>query len=456
MAFGMPEARFVGIDISARQIEIAKERARALELQNTTLLPIGIEEAGALEGPFDYIICHGVYSWVPDHVRTAILDLCRKKLAPQGLAFISYNALPGWYFRKAVRDMMVYHGRYFPDRDERTTQARALVDFVADATEQLSADTPSVQLHHHAVSAVRNLIESFPDYYVVHEFMESDNEAFYLHQFAERVGEHGLQYVGDADFASMVSYNLPAEIAQTLERISVTNIAMEQYRDFVMNRAFRHSIVCHSDVQLERTVDPSVAFDLWYGMADRVRAGSDDLTSLHGADGRTVTITAEPALRVLRFLSERYPQATHFNQLFDEAGGESDRESFGQLLLTLLAQHVVEVTTVPFDLGNRKPSKPIAWPPAVLFSAEATSVPTRTHQSLNVNRAGRTLMPLLDGSRDDAAVMRDAFPMLATDEFVFEVDDGTLLAGEELSPQLGEELTRNLLAALRLHGVVEG
>src|SRR5690606_26315580 len=114
--------------------------------------------------------------------------------------------------------------------------------------------------------------------------------------------------------------------------ISVTNIAMEQYRDFVMNRAFRHSIVCHSDVQLERTVDPSVAFDLWYGMADRVRAGSDDLTSLHGADGRTVTITAEPALRVLRFLSERYPQATHFNQLFDEAGGESDRESFGQLL----------------------------------------------------------------------------------------------------------------------------
>lgn len=455
MAFGMPAATFVGIDNSSRQIEIAKSRAQALGLHNTTLLPIGIEEAGALEGPFDYIICHGVYSWVPDHVRTATLELVQKKLSPHGLALISYNSLPGWNLRKSVRDMMVYHGRYFPDAAERATQARALVDFVAEATGALSTDTPGVSLHHHAVSAVRELIEGFPDYYVVHEFMESDNEAFYLHQFAERVEAHGLQYLGDSDFATMVSYNLPPEIAQTLERISVTNIAMEQYRDFLVNRSFRHSLVCHADVRLQRSLEPSVTFDLWFSLADRSRARKDDLTTMRGADGRVVSITAEPALNVLRLLSGQYPRGAHFNQLFEGAAGEATPEAFGQLLLTLLAQQVIEVTIAPFDLVEAPPGKPLAWLPASVFGRDTSAVPTRTHQSLSVNKAGRLILRLLDGSRDEEQLVRDAYPLLATDDFVFEADDGTLLPGEDLPRQLAEELTRNLVASLRLHAVVE-
>ena len=62
-------------------------------------------------GEFDYIIAHGVYSWVPDPVRRHLLRLCRSLLAPHGVAYVSYNTLPGWRMRGMLRDLLRYAAR---------------------------------------------------------------------------------------------------------------------------------------------------------------------------------------------------------------------------------------------------------------------------------------------------------------------------------------------------------
>ena len=113
MAIELPNARFVGIDLSERQIEQGRQSVAALGLANIDLRRVNIANVDASWGTFDYILCHGIYSWVPAPIREKLLAICRENLAPTGIAFVSYNTLPGWHMRGMIRDMMVYHSSQF-------------------------------------------------------------------------------------------------------------------------------------------------------------------------------------------------------------------------------------------------------------------------------------------------------------------------------------------------------
>src|SRR5688572_33293332 len=105
MALAMPGATFTGFDLSAVQIERAREAISALGLRNITVAQRNILDVGKDADGFDYIICHGVYSWVPENVQQRILAICRESLSKNGVALISYNTYPGWHLRESVREM---------------------------------------------------------------------------------------------------------------------------------------------------------------------------------------------------------------------------------------------------------------------------------------------------------------------------------------------------------------
>jgi len=111
MAEELPDSNFTGIDLSANQIAEARGIAIELGLDNLDLIHDDIRAIDETWGEFDYIICHGVYSWVSADVRQKILRTCNRNLAPQGIAMISYNTNPGWHFHRMIRDMMLYHIR---------------------------------------------------------------------------------------------------------------------------------------------------------------------------------------------------------------------------------------------------------------------------------------------------------------------------------------------------------
>jgi SAM-dependent methyltransferase len=91
MADALPEAQFVGIDLSARQIEDGRALAQEAGLENIELRHASILDVDASWGSFDYVICHGVYSWVPPDVQRHILAIGRDCLSEGGVAYISYN-----------------------------------------------------------------------------------------------------------------------------------------------------------------------------------------------------------------------------------------------------------------------------------------------------------------------------------------------------------------------------
>ena len=107
LAARYPDATFLGIDFSTVQVSAARRQIAALGLTNIRIEQGDITNFLAAE-KFDYIICHGVYSWVPEATRAAISRLCRDGLTDHGVAYISYNAYPGWRLRQVVREAMLF------------------------------------------------------------------------------------------------------------------------------------------------------------------------------------------------------------------------------------------------------------------------------------------------------------------------------------------------------------
>lgn len=237
LAERLPGAAVIGIDGSARQIEMGRAAAAAVGLPNLTLLHRDILSLGPDLGTFDYIITHGVYSWVPPAVQEKILGACRELLAPNGVAYVSYNTLPGWRMRGIIRDVMLYRARGAGSPQDRLSRARSLVDFLAKSVSK--EDNPYGLLPRQELEG----LERHGDHYLFHEHLEEYNEPLYFHQFVERAAAHRLQYLGEADFGAMALQGLSGHVEAVLRGVAADPIELEQYSDFVRNRTFRQALL---------------------------------------------------------------------------------------------------------------------------------------------------------------------------------------------------------------------
>src|SRR5262249_55972164 len=156
-------------DLSARQVADGQKVVEALGLTNVELKHLSITDYAGF-GAFDYIVCHGVYSWVAAAVQDKILEICATGLAPQGVAYVSYNTYPGWHTRGMLCDIMCSHAQRFAAPRERVGQARALLDFLARSVPR-QGGAYGVLLKEEV-----ELLRGKPDSYLLHEHLEEHNE----------------------------------------------------------------------------------------------------------------------------------------------------------------------------------------------------------------------------------------------------------------------------------------
>ena len=243
-----PKGKYVGIDLSARQIEDGQKTIKQLGLKNVDLKCMSISDIDNSLGEFDYIIVHGVFSWVPEYIQKKILEVCKKHLVPNGIAYISYNTLPGWNMLKTIRDMMLYHAQNFGTAQDKITQSRALLSFVKESLE--GQDTAYAKM----LAQEAELLSKQADHYIFHEHLEANNTAFYFSDFVIEAAKHDLQYLSDTSINTMYLGNLQPKVATKLK--DITNIVqMEQYLDFINNRRFRSTLLCHKKIKLNRSLD---------------------------------------------------------------------------------------------------------------------------------------------------------------------------------------------------------
>ncbi|MCE3232840.1 MAG: hypothetical protein K0R98_1097, partial [Rickettsiaceae bacterium] len=238
------------------QIEEGNRHIEKLKIENLTLKNISITDINKDLGKFDYIIVHGVFSWVPKDVQEKILAICNENLSANGVAYVSYNTLPGWNTIKSIREMMLYHTRKFEQPAEKVIQARLLLDFIKN-----SADKNSV--YSEVIQSEIEILKSASDSYLFHDHLEENNDPVYFHQFVEGAISNGLQYIADTDIASMFAGNFAKGTADILMQASDDAVRIEQYMDFVRNRRFRSSLLCHKNVVLNKVLRPDSIGDLY-------------------------------------------------------------------------------------------------------------------------------------------------------------------------------------------------
>lgn len=246
-----PKAKIVGLDMSKVQIEHGKKYIEALKLKNIELKAMSIMDIDKSFGEFDYIICHGVFSWVPVEVQKKILEVINAHLAPNGIAHVSYNALPGWNIAQTFRDMMQYHASMFESDQDKLAQAGAFVQFIDGALAE--SNTPYSKF----LRQEAQIVASQGPSYVKHEYLEKGNSQFYFTDFANIAAGHGLTYLGDSSLATMYLGNLPAKAFDKLKEVG-NIIAIEQYMDFITNRRFRNTLLCKAGASINRNVTPEI------------------------------------------------------------------------------------------------------------------------------------------------------------------------------------------------------
>lgn len=401
MAFSLPGARFVGIDRAEKPIEKGVTTITALGLRNIELRKFDINGLSVEFGSFDYIIAHGLYSWVPDEIRDRLLHACRSMLAPHGVAYISYNTYPGCHLRNVARELMRFHTKDVVVAGERVVQGRALMNWLATSR-------PVKNVYHALLADLSTHLNEKNEAAIHHDDLAVVNTPVYFHQFVEHAAQHGLQFLSEADYLDVQYAELPDGVREQMQVLSENDpLAREQYLDFLEGRSFRQSLLCHCEVAVDRHVKPERIKNLFLRADVRPLSAEPDLAAgsveeFEGKkEGRIATDLPSGKAALLR-LGETYPGSVPFEELVSSNKGDAD--SLAMLLVKAHGAGVVEVHSFNPEFASTASDRPLAHPLARLQAADGTIVTTLLHNNVRLeDDLSRQLLLLLDGhrTRDD-------------------------------------------------------
>jgi len=479
MAYGLPGSEFLGVDYSLRQVAEGQAAVAVLGLKNVTFKHLNILNMNRDVGQFDYIIAHGVYSWVPEVVRDKILVICKENLAPNGVAYVSYNTYPGWNMIKIVRDMMLYHTRKIVDPLARASQARAVLDFFAKATaSENNAYSSFLQMYADVIAKRLDNVLGRDHVLVLHDEMEEVNDPVYFYEFAERAQQHGLQYLGEADFSSMrgrttAGSDVPRQVTEGLCQMAGDLIELEQYVDFLNNRTFRRTLLCHQEIELPPQLTPDPVMALFVASRAKPVAANPDIYSVsiekfQTADGPAIS-TDHPTSKVaLTCLAEKWPQALPFDVLLAQARArleahapadsgqgaaqavndiDVDAQVLAANLLTAYgySNSLVELRSYVPPFVPEVSERPVASAVARFRAQSNNQVTNLRHERVEVDGFERYLLRHLDGSRDRAALLDLLMAGPVAEGLLTVQQDGKPAEGNgEIKALLAEELEERL------------
>jgi SAM-dependent methyltransferase len=392
-ALTLPNARFVGIDISESQLQIGRTVAAAAGITNVEFRSADLMTFRPDPGSFDYATAHAVYSWVPTNVRDRLLAVAKEALAPNGLGFMSYNAYPGGHIREMFWNMFRFHSADTTDPAEKISRVYGLAEFL------VAGQTEPNGLAAQLMRGEAKRLEKIPFPGLIHyDDLWDGNTPVYVTEFARHLAKHSLKYVAEADVPKMHEGRFPPTVAEKLAAIRVTDLVRkEQYIDFLMLRRYRLSVFSHTDA------NPATS------------AHSAAIPEFHvGLTGRPV-FEARFEQAVIDELKERSPQHIPFAELLSRSLARVGKEKariysarFADFLLDLFLRGFMEFSAMSSPFAKSPGPNPKASPLARVMSLESVWIPTLSMQTFHASEPGaRELLSLLDGTRNRETLAND-------------------------------------------------
>lgn len=398
MALALPGSTFVGIDPSAHAIARAGEVARELGLANMRFEEVGVEDFQTPAGSFDYVVAHGVFSWVPDPVRVALLALCAHALAPRGIAYVSYNALPGARVPQTLRELLAIKLEGIEEPAARIAEARRVLNLLS------GPDGRATMLGAEAAALLDR-----PDALLFHDVLAPVSDPFLFSEFAARAATHGLQYLAEANLLEMQVGGVPEELKRELLADDDV-VRQEQVLDYLRVRRFRQTLLCHATAQIERT--PRAEAIAGFAVSSPARWTVEDAAppgrvTFWAPGGSRMTTEHEVVVGVLKRAAERWPAAVAAGDLF---GDDDSPPALAAVYATVLGLYattnLVYLHVHPPAPATVAGERPLASPLARIQARDQPEVANLRHATVPLDdEIDRRLLTLLDGTRDREALI---------------------------------------------------
>ena len=415
LAYHYPDIELVGIDLSQVQIKQGQELIQELGLsERVSLHHMSITDIPESFGTFDYIICHGVYSWVPDFVQEGILNAFSKHLSDEGVAYISYNIYPGWKTLEIARDSMLFHTRNIKNPVEQLQHARTMINFM-----QLHAKDGSI--YKQIMSNAQSLIQNSPDYYIAHEFLELHNTPCYFLEIVERAQKLNLSYLSDCSLSSVFPENWGDEVRNELLKASGNNqVVLEQYIDYMTNRQFRQSLFIKTNAEnrINRTVSidkiKTLNFSMHIEKENTPRENEPNITYFQfnrspNSYYRTGDKVLIPYLDALTKFNHQILKCEDYAKILKQDLGNNYNE---QISLSLLQRLVILGLISPY---GEKPELNLAstvlsqTPKLSVFNLKALNtrryLTNYKHELLSIDEVAMHIVPYIDGEHSINALI---------------------------------------------------
>ncbi|HYI91973.1 MAG TPA: class I SAM-dependent methyltransferase [Bryobacteraceae bacterium] len=423
MAVDLPESQFVGIDISQTAIARATDLAKRAGVENITFRHTDVAELVGRPGECDYVIAHGVFSWIPREVQEKMLELCERVLAPTGIAYISYNTYPGWHVREMMAEMMRFHTIGTDDPETAVNEGLGLVQAVGRALGEESPYSKAILSEMERIVR-RNKVVTF------HDDLSPDMKPLLFNDFIQRARSHGLQFLAEADYTTMIYEDLPLEARSALEEIHDDAVRREQYLDFFKLRRLRETLLCRSDL----TVLPEAstgAFDVLYFGVPLLPKTPPDYTDESPVDfvgQRNMSVTvAQPFVKAaIAVLCDAWPVRLKYAEVLERAQQKLLQPDAGaidmlsELLMKMYGAGLLEIDTHPWPYPSKPSERPAVSMLARYQAKEGARVTSLRHQAVDLDDdTARRLIVFLDGTRDlDALSLATGMDRQTTEEYL--------------------------------------
>jgi methyltransferase-like protein len=403
MAIGLPKSHFVGIDLAPKPLQKAIQTIDRIGITNITFFLRDLLDVTPAFGQFDYIVANGVYSWTPPAVREKLLAVCSENLAPNGVAFVSYNTYPAGHIRNASREIIQFH----LERDQAPNgvqEGKEFLNFVARSVEgndlwKSVLENELLRLNKRSSNAT------------YHDDLSPVYAPVYFHDFMKTAANHGLQFLSEARTHDAIGSPVRPEVSQALRNIAGEDIiAYQQYLDFVTCGGLRRTLLCHREVPLRRDNPADHLADLWVSSPlNKAQQSADAAVTFANSRGPGFVQTGAPAMiALLSNLADIWPHGERFEALQNRAVAGLTSESRGQAaravaegILKLAQSALVDLRTHAVGFAKTISSRPLASPLARIQAGEGQVVTTLSHHHVQLTDShARGLLQLLDGVRD--------------------------------------------------------
>jgi SAM-dependent methyltransferase len=368
-----PHSEWIGIDLASKAVADARQLAAEAGIGNATFHAVDFREFEPDGEPFDFIIAHGVFSWVADEAKLALLEFCRHHLAPAGIATISFNVAAGWAQRLPVVAMV----RAL--QDATGGELIATIELLHDAVD------PATPHGVHVRWILEQMLTKGPDILPFDDFAPV-NDPWPFDQFVLAAAHAGLRWLGE----SAPAENLPSALGDAsraaLAPLAANPLLAQLAADFAAGRTFRSGVLCRADAPTQPGLTNEGLFDLAVRAGEALPTGADPLAQ---AFYQALAALA-PHCVPLRELAATLPDV--------------DRGALARLVFDGITRGLIHPRIEPLRFDPQPPERPCLDPLLLACARRGLPLVDVWHMPCSFPPAHYAVLVAMDGTRSRAGL----------------------------------------------------